>query len=287
MSACITCSTIERDFGREYEIAQSPVMLEIERRVRGADYGGTSWTTRAQAEHVARQLGLAPGLQLLEVGGGAGWPGLFLSTGSGCEVVISDLPLQGLRIAQERAARDGLAARCSIVAADGTSLPFRDRSFDRVHHADVLCCMVPKREMLRECRRVARSGALMAFSVISLADAPSDEEGARLLQLSGPPYPDAGADYAVLLQESGWDVLERIDVTAEFVRCMDVQLDETRARCDVLLALLGEQDLAERVQRRECTRAAVERGLLRRESFVATIHPTGPAARASGVRGTS
>ena len=129
--------------------------------------------------------------------------------------------------------------------------------------------MAPKRAMLRECRRVARSGALMAFSVISLAAAPSDDEGRRLLQLSGPPYPDAGADYALLLRESGWDVIERLDVTAEFARCMGVLLDETRARRDALLALLGEQDFAERLQRRESTRASVERGLLKRESFVA------------------
>ena len=38
MSACITCPTVERDFGREYEIARSPLMLEIEQRVRGAAY---------------------------------------------------------------------------------------------------------------------------------------------------------------------------------------------------------------------------------------------------------
>ena len=269
MGACINCPTVERDFGRDYEIARSPLMLEIEQRVFCADYGGTSWTTRAQAERVVSRLELSPGLRLLEVGGGAGWPGLFLATRSGCEVVISDLPLEGLRMARERSELDRLAARCSIVAADGAALPFRDRSFDRIHHADVLCCLAPKRDMLRECRRVARSGALMAFSVISLAAAPSDDEGRRLLQLSGPPYPDAGADYALLLRESGWNVIERLDVTAEFARCMGVLLDETRARREALLALLGEQDFAERLQRRESARASVKRGLLKRESFVA------------------
>ena len=70
-------------------------------RVRGADYGGTSWTTRSQAERVVSRLELSPGLRLLQVGGGAGWPGLFLATRSGCEVLISDLPLEGLRMARE------------------------------------------------------------------------------------------------------------------------------------------------------------------------------------------
>src|SRR5206468_8101758 len=79
------------DFASDYEIGQSPVMLEIEQRVRGSAYGATSWTTRAQAETAAARLGLATGRCLLELGGGSGWPALFLATVSGCEVVVTDL----------------------------------------------------------------------------------------------------------------------------------------------------------------------------------------------------
>jgi SAM-dependent methyltransferase len=256
------------DFARDYEIAQSPLMREIELRVRGSDYGGTSWTTRAQAEAAAARLELAARRRLLEIGAGSGWPALFFTALSGCDVVLTDLPLSGLGIARERAARDGLEGRCSVLAADGAALPFADRTLDRIHHADVLCCMERKREMLRECRRVAADGARMEFSVITLVRAPASDEERLLLQKSGPPYPDAGADYAVLLRETGWEVLERIDVTAEFARCMDVLLQESNARRDALLDLLGEQDYAARLERRLSTRAAVLRGLLKREIFL-------------------
>ncbi|HEY2926927.1 class I SAM-dependent methyltransferase [Piscinibacter sp.] len=257
------------NFARDYEIAQEPLMREIERCVRGSDYGATSWTTHEQAEQAAARLGLVRGQHMLELGAGSGWPALFLATLSGCDVVLTDLPLSGLRIARERAARDGLNGRCSVLAADGAALPFADRSFDRIHHADVLCCMDRKREMLRECRRVARPGARMEFSVISLAREPGGDDERQLLQQSGPPYPDAGADYAVLLGDAGWKVLERIDVTAEFVRCMGIQLEESHARRSALLDLLGEADYAERLNRRNSTRAAVACGLLRREIFFA------------------
>ena len=60
------------DFARDYEIAQDPLMREIERCVRGSDYGATSWTTREQAENAAVRLELAPGLRLLELGAGSG-----------------------------------------------------------------------------------------------------------------------------------------------------------------------------------------------------------------------
>ena len=50
---------------------------------------------------------------------------------------------------------------------------------------------------------------------------------------------------------------------------MDVQLRETEARRAELLEVLGAGDYGDRRERRLATRAAVERGLLRRESFVA------------------
>jgi|SRR5689334_625208 len=262
------CTGAPCDFARDHEIAQAPLMREIEHRVRGSDYGATSWATREQVQQSALRLGLRPGLRLLDIGAGSGWPALFLARLSGCEVVLSDLPLSGLRIARARAVQDGLSSRCSVLAANGAALPFPGGKFDFIHHADVLCCTDRKREMLDECRRVARPGARMEFSVISLARKPSDERELSLLQQSGPPYPDAEGDYADLLRKAGWDVLERIDVTAEFARCMDILLEEQRERRDALLELLGEQDYAERVVRRRSTRVALSRGLLRREIFV-------------------
>jgi cyclopropane fatty-acyl-phospholipid synthase-like methyltransferase len=244
-------------------------MLEIEQRVRGIAYGGTSWTTRKQAEATATRLGLTTGRRLLDLGSGSGWPALFIAQQSGCEVVATDLPLSGLRVAKARIARDALDDSCTVLAANGTALPFADRSFDHIHHADVLCCMIPKHEMLQECRRVARVNAGMEFSVIALARALAGDDERQLLEKSGPPYPDAGADYATLLAEAGWDVLERIDVTAEFTRCMDVLLHEFAERRDALIELLGEQDYTDRLERRLSTRAAVSRGLLKREIFLA------------------
>jgi len=114
----------------------------------------------------------------------------------------------------------------------------------------------------------------MEFSVISLARQPAGDDEQRVLEQSGPPYPDAGADYALLLEQTCWTLLERIDVTAEFTRCMDVLIEESHARRSALIELLGDDDHAERLQRHRSTRAAVGCGLLRREIFVAK--PTRP-----------
>lgn len=46
-------------FKRERELAHAPVRLEIERRMCGSDYGGTSSTTVGEAARVAELLRLA------------------------------------------------------------------------------------------------------------------------------------------------------------------------------------------------------------------------------------
>jgi hypothetical protein len=93
-------------FDALYLKAQSPIMLSIERSVCGCDYGGNSWTTRDEAQQISTRLGLRPGLRLLDVGAGSGWPGLYMAETSGCDITLVDLPLTGLRIAAERAAKD-------------------------------------------------------------------------------------------------------------------------------------------------------------------------------------
>jgi SAM-dependent methyltransferase len=124
---------------RGYVLRQSEVFREIERETLGCDYGGTSWTSREEAEGFAELLGLRPGVRALELGAGSGWPALHLARQTGCRVTLADLPREGLRRAVRRAAVDDLAERCVAVVADGATLPFPDARFDAVYHCDVLC----------------------------------------------------------------------------------------------------------------------------------------------------
>ena len=47
-----------RRFDELYERSLASVMVAVERKVCGCDYGGSSWTTRAVAEHIADLLKL-------------------------------------------------------------------------------------------------------------------------------------------------------------------------------------------------------------------------------------
>lgn len=115
------------------------LMAEMEREVMGCDYGITSYTRRSQAERIGQLLELRPGIRLLDVGAGSGWPGLFLARTTGCDVTLVDKPLQGLRVASERAVKERLSGECWLAAGDGSALPFRSGWFDAITHCDVLC----------------------------------------------------------------------------------------------------------------------------------------------------
>ena len=262
--------TLRCEFERSYELSRSPILRELERSICGCDYGATSWTSRAEAHRMADHLRLGPGVQLLEVGAGAGWPGLYLAQLTGCDVTLADVPFTGLRLASGRASEDRLDEQVRIVAADGARLPFRDGAFAAVSHSDVLCCMPAKLDMLRECRRIAHKGASMAFSVIALS--PDLSEPERKIALEGsPPFVEAPAEYSVLLGQSGWRLVERTDVTAEFARALRALLHGMRSRAVALTELLGPEEFAEREEYRQAGVTATSRGLLRRELFVATV----------------
>ncbi len=124
-------------FNKVYATVGAGAVLELERRVLGSDYGANGYTDVAQAGRLVELLGLDAESRLLDLGCGAGWPGLYVAAQASCRAVLADVPMAGLRAAAARARRDGVAA--TPVAAEGELLPFRDRSFDAVTHADVLC----------------------------------------------------------------------------------------------------------------------------------------------------
>jgi 2-polyprenyl-3-methyl-5-hydroxy-6-metoxy-1,4-benzoquinol methylase len=126
-------------FQERYRNTPSLLARKIEQRVIGGDWGANGFTTMTQADTLARQLHLSAADRLLDVGSGRGWPGLYLAARTGCRVVPADLPLEGLRVAANRAASEGLASQTGVVAAAASGLPFRTGSFDVIIHTDVLC----------------------------------------------------------------------------------------------------------------------------------------------------
>jgi len=268
----------ERDltehFAERYRLGQAPIMLEVERAFCGCDYGGTSWTTRDEAERLGPLLELGPGRRLLDVGAGSGWPGLYLARLTDCDVTLVDVPLEGIRTAAGRAAAESLAGACWAAVADGARLPFRRGRFDAVSHSDLLCCLQAKHSVLKDCRRVVRDGAKMAFTVISIASDLSSAGYQRAVKF-GPPFVESALEYTTLLDQSGWQITDYVDVTSEYAATVRRLLAAWEEREDALAELRGAAEFSAMVVRRRGGLAAIEDGLLKRELFVATTDTVG------------
>src|SRR5262245_1671441 len=132
-----------------YEVGGHPVAREVERLTLGCDFGANGYATLAEVGALAGLLDLGPDRRLLDVGSGQGWPGLYLARETGCQVVLTDVPVEGLATAARRASREDLGDRAWALAARGQTLPVRAGAFDAAIHTDVLCCLSPKRATLR------------------------------------------------------------------------------------------------------------------------------------------
>jgi ubiquinone/menaquinone biosynthesis C-methylase UbiE len=257
------------DFAGNYDLSKLPEIKKLEQSALGCDYGGTSWTTREQVDVIVASLDLGADSRLLDIGSGSGWPGLLLAKLSRCDVTLLDIPLNALQQAAQRAAEDRMTSQVKIVSGSGTLLPFADQSFDRISHSDVLCCLPEKFELLRESRRVAVQGARMHFSVILPAADLTPSDYSEVVQ-TGPPFIGVEGDYSDMLRETGWQVTECQDVTAEYKDSLQRLVDGIFEHDEELTELLGADDVVSKRKHREDQISLIARGLMRREAYAAT-----------------
>ena len=109
----------------------------------------------------------------------------------------------------------------------------------------------------------------MAFAVITVASELSADDGSAARE-AGPTFVSAPGTYEELLVAAGWDLVERIDVTAGFIATTAAIVRETEARSDALEALLGRPEAREIVASRRATAGATHQGLLERYVFVSS-----------------
>jgi len=242
-------------------------MRALEKEVLGCDFGGTSWTTRSQADGIPAALKLDSDSHLLEIGAGTGWPGIYLAGQAGCDVTLLDVPVSSLIHARHRAVDENVGDRCAAVAASGAALPFTDGTFVAIGHSDVLCCLPEKLAMLKECRRVSRAGARMLFYVIAptrgLCGADLDEACSV-----GPPFVGVPDDYVSLLAESGWELIEKTDLTGEYLFALRRLIEGLEAGSTTMEKALGPAEFNRQLQHRCEQVSAIERGLLEREMYL-------------------
>ena len=118
-----------------------------------------------------QRLGVGKGQRVLDVGCGVyAGPAIQLAATTGCEVDGVTLEPNAKRLVPERAAAAGAGDRVRVHVGNANALPFPDDSFDAAWAVEMLIHVPDKESILREAKRVLRSGAR-----IVLADYPAGE----------------------------------------------------------------------------------------------------------------
>jgi cyclopropane fatty-acyl-phospholipid synthase-like methyltransferase len=270
MTSCPGCDEGVENARMTYAAGSHPVAREVERRTLGSDYGANGYATLAEVDELVRLLGLRPGRRLLDVGSGQGWPGLHLARRTGCDVVLTDVPFEGLATASARAAGDGTASRAWPLMARGEALPLRPASVDAVVHTDVLCCLAPKLGVLRASRQVLRPGGRTAFTVIFPPPGLPAAEERRAIE-AGPPHCELPTSYPDLLRSAGFVDVDEHDLTPAYLATARTKLAVAEQFADGMADMLGRQEFDDMQAKRRLAIDAIADGLLRRARFVARV----------------
>jgi ubiquinone/menaquinone biosynthesis C-methylase UbiE len=104
----------------------------------------------------AEQLGLRPGLQLLDVGSGIGGPARYFAHHQNCQVTGIDLTDEFVRVARGLSQRVGLADKVTFVQGSALELPFPAGSFDGAYMLHVGMNIGDKAALFAQVKRVLK-----------------------------------------------------------------------------------------------------------------------------------
>ena len=265
------CTKAEREqiakFNNFYQLSTHDVLRRIEKYTCGCCYGGNSWTTEKQVILMGQKLGLSPRSSLIDIGAGAGWPGLYLSSISGCSLTLVDLPETGLKLAANRSIQDKISERVTTIIVDAAELPFEDQSFDALSHSDLLCCLFSKEKVLIECRRIIREQGKMVFSVIYITPGLDKIDYERAV-LNSPNFIQTDGEYETMLRECGWHIEEQIDLSEDYQETCRLQIEADDLHREELIKLVGEKQALDRMSNWKSKLEVIEEGLVKRDLFV-------------------
>jgi ubiquinone/menaquinone biosynthesis C-methylase UbiE len=185
---------------------------------------------RAATVEFADQLGLRPGMALLDIGSGIGGPARYFAHHRQCRVTGIDLTDEYVRVADALSQRAGLGGSLTFVQGSALALPFSPGSFDGAYMLHVGMNIADKATLFAQVKRALKPGGI--FGVYDVMRVGAGEltfpvPWARTAETS---FVAAAGDYRRLLREAGFDVekqRERRAFAIEFFKKMQARVAES------------------------------------------------------------
>jgi ubiquinone/menaquinone biosynthesis C-methylase UbiE len=127
----------------------------------------------AATDELAKLVGIARDMSVLDVGSGVGGPARYLAATYGCRVTGVDLSESFVDAARYLTERTGQSEQVSFRSASALELPFDDGRFDAVLLQHVAMNIADRPLLYHEIRRVLNAGGRFAtFDVVSIDGEP-------------------------------------------------------------------------------------------------------------------
>jgi ubiquinone/menaquinone biosynthesis C-methylase UbiE len=219
---------------------------------------------RAATIELVSQLGLEPGMRLLDVGSGIGGAARHMAHAEGCRVVGIDLTPEFVAVANELARRVGLADRVSYREGSALALDVPPASFDAATMLHVGMNIEDKAGVFAEVRKALKPGG--SFGVYDIM---RTGEGGPTFPVPWSSRPEtsflaAPASYRRALEGAGFAVIKERDrrgFALDFLREMKAKSDAAKAAGKPFLSnvvIMG-PDFPQKMAH---VREAVERGVI-------------------------
>ena len=166
---------------------------------------------RQATVELARNLGLAQGIELLDIGSGLGGPARYFAEFCDCRVTGIDLTDEYVQTATALTRRCGLSDKVHFHRASALALPFAENTFDVATMIHVGMNIEDKAQLFAEARRVLRQdGHFAVYDImrISAAELPYPMPWAETAATSFVATPET---YHQLLIASGFEVTQEHD----------------------------------------------------------------------------
>ena len=198
-------------------------------------YGGLG-----AVEALARRVAIAPGMTVLDVCAGLGGPARFLAHRFGVRVTGVDLTHSRCAAGARLTALVGLRPLVRLLRADAQVLPFRARVFDAAVSQEGFLHVPDKPAVLRECARVLKPGARLAFSDWVARPRLEENERRRLGEWMAAVTLQTIEGYRALLTRSGFARVEAEDLSAEWIDILRERLRMYRGMREQTVARFGQ-----------------------------------------------
>jgi ubiquinone/menaquinone biosynthesis C-methylase UbiE len=228
-------------------------------------YGGLG-----AVETLARRAAIAPGMTVLDICAGLGGPARFLAHRFAVRVTGVDLTHSRCAAGARLTALVRLSPQVRLLRADAQVLPFRGRAFDAAVSQEGLLHVPDKAAVLRECARVLKSGARLAFSDWVARPRLEENERRRLDEWMAAVTLQTIGGYRELLARAGFALVEAEDLSAEWIGILRERLRMYRGMREQTVARFGQARYDEYNQLYAFFVGLVEAGKLGGARFSAT-----------------